>query len=238
MIIHNKYIFVHLTKTGGTFVREFLKKYIQGHIIQLQGKSIQKHGPLSDISDSVLESRPTFGFIRNPLDFYISLWAANITKRATKHRPDRKKWFKDVEVKKDPNKFINFLINKATSNVNYFDFPLMHKLDIGVLTYRYLYLYYNHDIFKEPNWVKKHKKYKLVDHVLLFEDGLAKSLDNLFEHHIFPLNKIQKKALYKYPQRNKSKHSYFMDYYDKKTIELVQHKDRFIFYRHYRDLLD
>jgi len=237
MIIHNKFIFAHLTKTGGTFIRQYLRENIQGSIIEMYGKKIEKHAALVTISPFVLESRIKFGFIRNPYDFYISLWSANTTKRAINNRPRRKIWFKDNEIKENSNRFIHFLINEETINVNFFDFPLMHKMDIGVLTYRYLYLYYDHEIFKDQNWIRNHKKYKLVDKVLLFENGLVKELDEIFRQNIFPLDKKQRKVLYNYPQKNKSQHGYFMDYYDDETIDLIRHKDRFILKLHYPELL-
>ena len=124
MIIHNKFIFAHLTKTGGTFIRQYLRGHIQGAIIQLYNRSVPKHGNLADLPKSFLESRFKFGAIRNPLSFYISLWASNITPKAINNRPNRKKWFKDEQVKNDPMRFIRFLNDEETQNVNLYDFKL------------------------------------------------------------------------------------------------------------------
>lgn len=236
MMLHNKFIFTHLTKTGGTFIRQYLAKYIKtgSFIKECQNSRLRKHDPLCKIPELILNSRYKFGVVRNPLSFYVSLWGANITSRSIRNRPRRKIWFKNnPEMKEDPKKFIKFLCDEEKGKINFFDFDLIKKMDIGVLTYRYLYLYYDHKIFSDKKWIKNHKKYKLVDEVIRFEDGLASEIERVFHENIFNLNKTQKSALYNFPKKNKSKHRPFMEYYNKETINYVKYKDRFIFKIHY-----
>ena len=119
MIVHEHFIFVHLTKTGGTFIRQFLLNNIIGarNCININDK-LYKHGDLNDLPKKFRDKRLKFGGIRNPLDFYISLWAANTTERASRSRPRRKIWFKDKEVKNNPLRFIRFLNKEEKINVN------------------------------------------------------------------------------------------------------------------------
>ena len=233
MIIHNKFIFAHLTKTGGTFIRQYLRGHIQGALIQIFDKPVPKHGNLADLPKIFLDSRFKFGAVRSPLSFYISLWASNITPKAVQNRPNRKKWFKDKEVKNDPMRFIRFLNDEEKENVNLYNFPLMHKLDIGVLTYRYLMIYYDHEIFKDRKWEKNHKDYKLVDEIMIFERDLSRQLDSIFRKYIFPLEPKQVTALRKFPPKNLSKHEHYLSYYNNEMMNYVKHKDRFIFKLHY-----
>ena len=238
MIVHNKFVFAHLTKTGGTFIRQYLSDYISDAVRYSGGRRLEKHDGLNVLSKFILNGKFTFGCIRNPLSFYVSLWGANTTKHAIKHRPRRKIWFKNKpEMKHEPTEFIKFLCEGETGKINYFDFDLMKKLDIGVLTYRYLCMYYDHKIFKDPKWKKNHEKYKLVKHIILVEDGLAKQLELTFRKHIFKLDSRQKKGLYKYPRKNQSKHKPFMEYYDEESLEYIKHKERFIFKLHYKEKL-
>jgi hypothetical protein len=234
MILHNKFIFVHLTKAGGTFVRQYLSNYISDCVREVGGRRLEKHDGLCVLPELILNSRFKFGVVRNPLSFYISLWAANVTPKAIKNRPRRTSWFKQKpEMKKNPREFIRFICDNERGVINHFNFDLIRKLDIGVLTYRYLHLFYNHEIFKDVNWEKNHKKYRLVDEVLLLENSLSQSIERLFRRKIFRLDKRQRNGLLSYSKKNESIHGPFMEYYDQETIEYVKYKDRFVFKLHY-----
>ena len=74
MIVHNKFVFAHLTKTGGTFIRQYLSDYISDAVRYSGGKRLEKHDGLNVLSKFILNDKFTFGCIRNPLSFYVSLW--------------------------------------------------------------------------------------------------------------------------------------------------------------------
>lgn len=234
MILHKDFIFAHLTKTGGTFIRHYLSEFIPGTFRKCGGRKIGKHDALYVLPKSILDTCYKFGSIRNPLSFYISLWGANITPEAINNRPRRKIWFKErPEMKKDPKKFIKHLCEGERGRIKFFNFDLMKQMDIGVLTYRYLHLYFDHTIFNDINWQKNYEKYKLVDEVIRLEDNLKKQLIRVFRRNIFPLSKRQRKELKNLPKKNTSAHKPFMEYYDQDTIDYVKHKERFIFKLHY-----
>lgn len=238
MILHNKFIFAHLTKTGGTFIRHYLSKYMADCVRTVGGRRLEKHDGLDVLPKFILNQKFKFGSVRNPLSFYVSLWAANTTPKAIRNRPKRKIWFKNKpEMKKDPIEFIRFLCDGEKGIINHFNFDIMQRLDIGVLTYRYLDLYYNHEIFDDNKWWKNHKKYKLVNEVIRLEDGLDKEIERVFKENIFKLDKRQRVGLYNFPRKNKSIHKPFMEYYNKEAIEYVKHKERFIFKLHYKEKL-
>lgn len=66
MFIADQLIFLELQKTGGSHIRRLLKQYTNGGV---QGK----HNRLLDLPD-----RAVIATIRNPWDWYVSLWAYGV----------------------------------------------------------------------------------------------------------------------------------------------------------------
>lgn len=64
MITHDKFIFLHLQKCGGTFVSRFLESNIPGSTWIHHGT----HEPIT----SKPEGKFLFGVVRNPFDWYVS----------------------------------------------------------------------------------------------------------------------------------------------------------------------
>lgn len=67
MFISSKLIFLELQKTGGTHIRKLLERYTDGHVVR-------KHNRVP----SPLPDRFVFGSVRNPWDWYVSLWAYGV----------------------------------------------------------------------------------------------------------------------------------------------------------------
>jgi len=68
MILTRDWVFVHMPKTGGSFVR----KLMRAHAPQdWQMRELHEHVPASETPDSHRE-RPKFGFARHPLTWYVS----------------------------------------------------------------------------------------------------------------------------------------------------------------------
>ena len=236
MMVHKNFIFVHLTKTGGTFLREYLSKNVPQCQQKVKGRKVNRHNFLKNVPVDMRSKRYKWGVIRNPLDWYISLWGANITPIAIKNRARRKKWYQDhPALKRNPKKFIRFICEKEKGKIPpFFDFDLTRKMDIGVLTYRYLSMFYDHKIFQDPKWMKTHEKYRLIDEVIRVEDGLTNEVERIFKEKISPLSEKQLRKLYSFPKKNQSKHKPYIEYYNNQgIIDYVKHKDKFIFDLHY-----
>jgi hypothetical protein len=68
MILCNKFVFLHLPKTGGSFVRELLTQHApEAWEISLH----DNHPTVRDIPASHADL-PIFGLVRNPFDWYVS----------------------------------------------------------------------------------------------------------------------------------------------------------------------
>ena len=65
MLITGKFVFLHLHKSGGTFVNRYVRKVFP------QAKMIGYHLPYSEIPQ-VYAHLPVFGLVRNPWSYYVS----------------------------------------------------------------------------------------------------------------------------------------------------------------------
>lgn len=75
-IINNKHLFIHVAKTGGTFVREVLNYYGVPNW-ESGAFEIEDHYSISQVLEAhpELKSLKSFGFVRHPVSWYRSRWA-------------------------------------------------------------------------------------------------------------------------------------------------------------------
>ncbi len=248
MILHPNFVFAHLTKTGGTFIEDFLVKNVKGSeyigtflsrnkiIINNRPCRIQscRHDSLYKFIEKD-DERIKFGYVRNPYDWYLSFWAFSKKGHNTYiHLFDTAESYKNINIfvkslfnsDKSLCYYKNGLTNNTNSNeLSHINLSVAKNLDIGLLTYKYLLLYYNHDVFHD---IENYKEYKFVDKVLRFEN-LTKELDEFFSKNLFKLNEKQKYMLYNSPKKRTSIHGHYSKYYTKEIIDLIRHKDKIIF---------
>lgn len=67
MFVADKFVFIHLPRTGGTFVLDVIQKFFPSV------REIGHHLPLTFLPDNY-KNLPVLGTIRNPWDFYVSLY--------------------------------------------------------------------------------------------------------------------------------------------------------------------
>jgi len=70
MILSRHFVFIHVPKTGGVFVEKLLREYSPA---DWDVKAVPGHQTIGDIP-SQYRSLPVFGFVRNPWDWYVSLY--------------------------------------------------------------------------------------------------------------------------------------------------------------------
>lgn len=200
MIIHKEFIFVHLQKTGGSFIEKFLIATFPG---------CEERFPKHQSAEKVLKDRGSrflFGSVRNPWAWYVSWWSGH---RFVEHN----NLFPNVfipENKKDFNKFIKFIMTEDFGiNHNISSKPLL-KYNIGIYTYRYKFCFLD----KGGNF--------LLDRIIFTED-LYKGLNT-----VFSLTSQQYDYLTSMKRVNTSNHKDYQIYYNDRSVELVNIKDKLI----------
>ena len=71
MFVGKKLVYLQMQKTGSTHVTKVLKE-------NLKGKTRERHEQLEDYE--AYKDRPVISSIRNPWDWYVSMWAYGHTK--------------------------------------------------------------------------------------------------------------------------------------------------------------
>jgi hypothetical protein len=75
MIVTDKFVFVHLPRSGGTFVSEVISKFFPS------AQEIGHHMP-RELVPREYSHLPIFGTVRNPWEFYVSLYHYVLPKKA------------------------------------------------------------------------------------------------------------------------------------------------------------
>ncbi len=67
MIVTEHFVYIHLSRTGGTFLNKLILSQIP------EARMLQYHGHLEDLP-SAYSHLPVLGFVRNPWDWYVSMF--------------------------------------------------------------------------------------------------------------------------------------------------------------------
>ena len=73
MIVTPQFVFVHVPKTGGEFVREIIERHFDVSWRSFEA-GLSYHAPYSELPVEY-RALPAFSFVRNPWDCYVSIWA-------------------------------------------------------------------------------------------------------------------------------------------------------------------
>jgi len=122
MVVHENFVYLHLQKTGGCFVREFMTKAFPG----CSDRTDLRHVPPKKMSDGEF----VFSSIRNPWDWYVSWYSyrSDPFERLFGKHPNFKSLMWDL-----------FSIKNGT--LHDIDFRVMHQQGVGLLTYYYKRLF-------------------------------------------------------------------------------------------------
>jgi len=222
MVIHNKFILVHMVKTGGTFLQIYFGKNIPG--CKATGSGYRRHKPAKAVNG---RSQFKFGVMRNPYSWYISWWAF----QAVQRRPGNSL---PALLVKDFSQSVRNLdaargIIKQTKSPLFIDFDILQRFDIGVMTYKVIEMFCDSNrIFNDPRFDGFQSEHFLINTTISMEH-LRDELVQLFEAKVFELSNEQKSMLYATPRINVSEHDGFTQYYNDEARKWVEHKERYLF---------
>jgi len=68
MIVTDHFVYVHVSRSGGTFLNKLISQHVPG------ARMLQYHGHLKDLPVEY-SHLPVIGFVRNPWDWYVSMFS-------------------------------------------------------------------------------------------------------------------------------------------------------------------
>ncbi|MDH3691896.1 MAG: hypothetical protein OEU36_20840 [Gammaproteobacteria bacterium] len=208
MLLCKYFVFIHFPRTGGTFIRETLARHIPD---DWEVTVSPGHATVREISTKY-SAVPRFGFIRNPWDWYVSLYSG----------------WRAVSAK-DPSAFRGHVIEKvvAVSSDNSFKtiignmlrFPPLEKEGIGPMTWLYMNMYglTPENLERDPENLTIKK----------FE-GIRENIIEMLTAVGAPVSRALKDAVQHDPPTDTFERTSYQDYYDDELRALVARKDRAI----------
>lgn len=253
MLIGKNIIYLELQKTGSTHIKQLLKTVLDEEIIL-----IGKHNTISEVQKKLeinTEDKLIIGNIRNPWDWYVSLWAygcmgkgeiynntAKIRLRRILKNPrhlfyPKRIWqnvYQDSDNPEHFRKWIRLILTNAGQYIGngYKQSPVSDTA--GLFTYRYLKLYtddFHHSqrqLHTYSEMQRYEKQYNILDYVIKNET-LVSDLKNILTKCDFPRETIENEIIPKAKQRtNVSKRKEYTYYYNQASRDLVYENDKLI----------
>ena len=215
LLVNDKYIYIHFPKTGGSFVKKCLrelgcaKSVLTKHSCPIELEIISKYNSLPKVTS-----------IRNPWDWYVSLWAfRNSQKKAHMKNTDKRHMVNIWPFWDSFDVFIRSVLDDSLGKAgevivgsgSHCSRPIGEMLDNDIGLYS---LFFNHFCYLNG------KEYIFN---YMRTENLASDIVRSFG-----LTKQQARDISRCSKVNTSQHKYYKKYYSKETRKLVAHKDRHI----------
>lgn len=210
MVITDKFAFLHLQKCGGSFIRNWILENISS------SKFIKPQHEGFTLYKNQIGNKPIIGIIRNPWDWYVSLFHYNfeskggILKPIFKENDNFESWLKRV-------------MNKKNGRVHDLDFNWIGKFDVGPFSFRMIKCFN-----KSGLSIKNLSEINLNKINIIKLENLVPNIIKVLEENNIKLSEKQLKSLQSRKKENTSKRDSYKKYYTDELIELVTYKDRFI----------
>lgn len=253
MVITKDFIFIHLPKTGGTFVTKILKEVYQynGSYVSIKNKlylryrkiwnnelipntnrQYGQHGGCNQIPTKY-KNLPIVSIIRNPFDRYVSQYEFGWWKK-----------YSPIEKNVMINEFPNYPDLSFNDYLKYLNNILIQKLlkgfkpkiNIGIMTYQFVLYYFKNpiEVLKnlDENYLKGNYINDLYRITFLRQQNLNEDLYNLLLQNGFAAHKIDfiKNSKKIYPKEGgRMEYSNWKDYYDKDHLKIILNFDSLIF---------
>lgn len=224
MIVTERFVFLHLHKSGGTFVNELLMRFVK------DARQIGYHLPRSMVPPQSA-GLPVLGMVRNPWSYYVSWYAF----QSRRQQPNALFRIMSEERALDFGGTLRNLLDLGTGGryldaliaalppvyinrgLNLPGFALEPIRGSGFGFYAYLYRY-------------------MLDGAGVLNVGRMERMRSELESMLVSVGQILSPAMQAYiasePPRNASDHAAYTDYYDTALRDLVAQRDALVIDRH------
>ncbi|MEW6981786.1 hypothetical protein AAD001_03950 [Colwelliaceae bacterium 6471] len=233
MIVTDHFVYIHTSRHAGTFLNKLILNHVSG------AKGIQYHGHLSMLPDAY-DSLPVLGLVRNPWDWYVSMYFNYRHKGQYIFRiisEDGKLNFEETvsrylllgDNSSTSNKLLAQLVLACPTEINAKTDPRVSRPalcsndfasyppECGYYSWLFQLMYASN---KKPTISIGRFEYLRQDVLQLFKETgtpISKDISRYLEQGV-PVNSSDREASYQ-------------SYYSKELQQLVEHKDKYIIER-------
>lgn len=225
MIATDAFVFLHLHKSGGTFVNECLLRFVAG------ARQLGYHLPRNLIPPESA-ALPVLGLVRNPWSYYVSWYAFQSARRrpnplyrvlSDEGRSDFKATLGNMLALGGQSRHLDRLLQdlpKAYGNhgINLPGFALAPIRATGLGFYSYLYRY----MFGEDDATQRIGRM----------ERLRQELPRLLESAGQVVSREMREFIDQAAPRNATPHAHYAGYYDEESRDLVAERDAPVIARH------
>lgn len=225
MIVTDRFVFLHLHKSGGTFVNEGLLRFVPG------AREVGYHLPRALVPGDAREL-PVLGFVRNPWSYYVS-WHAFQSQRP---QPNALFRVASDDGRLDFRGTVANLLNLAGDDVRFdrlldllpdaygnrglnlprFALAPLRGTDLGFYSFLYRYMH------GEPDGRERIGRM----------EALRDELPAMLEWTGTPVSPALRDYIARAERRNATPHAGYVDYYDADLRDLVAARDALVIERH------
>ncbi len=219
MLLCKYFVFIHFPRAGGTFIRETLAKHIpdEWEVTVNPGHVTVREVPAE------YSAVPRFGFIRNPWDWYVSMYSGWRAGSAIALSVFRGHIFEQVAAASPDNTFRTIIGNLLRKGPDY-RYPELKEKEIGWMTWVYMNIY-----GLTPTTLEKDPENLTIKKF----EGMRENVIEMLTSVGAPVSQALVDAIRHDPPMNAFERSNYHDYYDEELRALVAHRDRAIL-RKYR----
>lgn len=213
MLITKHFVFIHLPKAGGSFIRRLCKMHLpEDWIVE---HDIGKHAGERKIPEEY-RHLPRFGTIRNPWEWYVSLHHYNLgVGRPPEHREriDDRNWL--TASNDGTNDFKTTMVNILNGKIyNQRLAERMRQYDVDMLT-----------LFHDDRFSQSLKEGRVT---LAKSENLRSDFLGFLDANEVPIPDAFRKAILERRAINVSPHDPYQTYYDAELRDLLAHKARYL----------
>lgn len=242
MFVSKDLVFMELHKTGSSHIRRTLKELLDGEIVGHHNRAPRK---------LFAENRKFIGSVRNPWDWYVSLWAYGCDKKGAifdnvtlakesgpaNSQQDWVKTYADVDDKEAFRQWLHMMHdeqNFPTIESNYAQFPLSRVA--GLFSFRYLSLFCT-----KVRGAKKLRSLSIDDEIKNYEaefcfidrfihlESLEADLFRVLEDFAGGVSDKTKSEVLSRKKSNASSRIHGAEYYyDQKSADLIAAREKLI----------
>lgn len=205
LLLCKYFVFIHFPRAGGTFIREMLAKHIPD---EWEVTLNPGHATVYEIP-AEYSAVPRFGLIRNPWDWYVSVYS----------------WWRVMSVR-DPTAFRGHILEKVAAASADSDFrtlignllriPQLEKDNIGPMTWVYMNMY-----GLTPATLEEDPENLTIKKF----EGIRENVIEMLTSIGAPVSQALKDSIRHEPPMNGFERSSYHDYYDDELRTLVAHRE-------------